>query len=104
MSIHNRISAIHMRMQQIQSKFGNSPMPKGQITGAGAGNLAQAMQATGGPGGLTFEKILASQTKEPSAAKTAYSSNVKNFTLSNKAADYDKYVDEASQKYGVDKK
>lgn len=103
MSIHNRISAIHMRMQQIQAKFGNSPMPTGQV--AGTGDMAQVMQATGGQTGLTFEKILATQMKQPAGtADTAYSSNVKNFTLSNKAGDYDQYVNEAAQKYGVDAK
>lgn len=100
MSIHNRISSIQMRMQEIQSKFGSSPISS---MPAAYSNLQQAgMQAPGAASGVTFEKILASKMEETSSGAAA--SNVKNLTLSSKASDYDSIVNEASQKYGVDAK
>lgn len=100
MSINNRISSIRMRMQEIQSKFGSSPISS---MPAGYANLQQAgMQAPGATSGVTFEKILATKMEEPNSGTAA--SNVKNFTLSSKASDYDSIVNEASQKYGVDAK
>ena len=99
MSFGNRISSIRMRMQEIQSKFGSSPinsMPTGaNFKPAGINDL-------GSTTGATFEKILATKMNDTSGGTAAH--HVKNFAVSAKASDYDSIIKEASDKYGVDSK
>ncbi|MCD4782497.1 MAG: lytic transglycosylase domain-containing protein [Candidatus Eremiobacteraeota bacterium] len=107
MSFHNRISAIQMRMQEIQSKFGSSSMkPKSPFSAKGlSGTQATGMtQATTPISGLTFDQILASKMNEPLKGSGMTPTNVKNNSLSMKASDYDSIINEASKKFGVDSK
>jgi len=98
MEFQSRISAIKMRMQDIQSKFGTSPMGS-----AGTMNPAAGLQTPGAAPGVTFDKILASKMEGagsmpmPTSAPTGPTPNI-----STKASDYDGIINEASAKYGVD--
>jgi len=107
MSFHNRISAIQMRMQEIQSKFNSSPMNNRgamPVYKVGGSQVAGMMQPATPTTGLTFNQILASKLNEPQKGSGVASSNTKNYSLSTKASDYDAIVNEAATKYGVDPK
>lgn len=107
MSFHNRISAIQMRMQEIQSKFGSSSMNSRSslsVNRMGGSQTAGMTQATTPTSGLTFDQILASKISEPRQGSSKTPTNVKNYSLSTNASDYDSMVNEAAMKYGVDSK
>lgn len=107
MSFQNRINAIQMRMRQIQSKFGSSPIQQFSPTVTNGVRQVGLNQGPAGTGGITFEKLLATKMKESEtsySSSTASSGHVKGGNISSKAADYDPIVKEASQKYGVDEK
>jgi len=101
MSFQNRISSIQMRMQEIQSKFGSSPVNSHPILKAG--QFKPGMTQPTSTTGVTFEQILATKMKTPTGGGTA-ASHVKNFALSSKSANYDSIINEAAQKYNVDTK
>lgn len=99
MSINNRISSIHMRMQEIQSKFGSAPT--GGINKFQAGMPASAMTSpTSLPTGLSFESLLASKMKE--AKSGSDTGNFKNMALSTRSADYEGMINDAAKEFGVD--
>lgn len=99
MAIFNRISAIKMRMQEIQSKFGASPTSFVPIkkTGAQTVGLAQGAEGTKG---ITFEDLLA--TKMNGTENLGSVNHVKSAKIDAKASDFDSIIKEASQKYDVD--
>jgi soluble lytic murein transglycosylase-like protein len=99
MEFQGRISAIKMRMQDIQSKFGAS-----SISSVPTGlNPTAGMQGTGSTAGVTFDKILATKMEGaggfpmPGTSQTASSP-----ALSSKASDFDSIINEASTTYNVD--
>jgi soluble lytic murein transglycosylase-like protein len=112
MEVSSRISAIKMRMQEIQSKFGTSPiqnlsMANPVVTPAG-------LQVGGmDPSGVTFEKLLSDKMKiaqeeaksvsEISVAQAAEGSG-KAGSLAAGSNDFNEIIRDASQKYGVDEK
>lgn len=103
--ISNRIASIQMRMQQIQSKFGSSPVHNLQgMKPAAFGNMNVNQAGGMDSSGVTFEKLLATKMNEPERVESSATSNVKQQGLSTKASDYDGIVKEAATKYGVDEK
>ncbi|MCE1247202.1 MAG: lytic transglycosylase domain-containing protein [Firmicutes bacterium] len=96
MEFQSRISAIKMRMQDIQSKFGTSPMGS-----ANAMNPTAGLQNPGSTAGVTFDKILASKM-EGAGNMPAPAASGPAPAVSTKASDYDSIINEASTQYGVD--
>lgn len=109
MRFHNRINAIKRRMQQLQSKFGSSPInnfSSVKKTGFKPVGLRTNNALTTDPNAITFEKLLASKLDNDKRApvKTGKTGDVKTPGVSTKAADYAEQIKKACKKYGVDEK
>jgi len=96
-----------MRMQEIQSRFGNSSVNTYSSSGgAGFTPVGLSKDNTSSLTGVTFEKLLATKVQEKEnlnvspaqVKKTA----LKSHALSSGSSDYDEIIKEASQKYGVE--
>ncbi len=88
-----------MRIQQIQARFGSTPIQN--MGGFNQVSFQTQTQPTAGSSEITFEKLLASKMKESEESRSTDTSNT---SLSAKASDFEDIIKEASKKYGVDEK
>ena len=105
MSFYNRINSIKLRMQQIQSKFGTSPI--NNLSGfRPAGFTKGTTGATIPNTGVTFEKLLATKMDKAKEVPGSTSKAPDNYgkTIQEKAKDYKQTIKDACKKFGVDEK
>lgn len=92
MSYQNRIQAIHMRMQEIQARFGSGPVGSG-MSSVKTGQMDPAVGQ-----GVTFEQILATKMKDSPVSENKAVAG----TSSAPPSDFDPIINEAAQKYNLD--
>ncbi len=109
MSFFNRINSIKLRMQQIQSKFGSSPI--NNLSGFRPAGFNPGTAGTVMPGsGVTFEKLLATKMEEtqknPGGTSPGNADAVGSWgkSIVERAQGYKDVIQEACKKYGVDEK